>query len=182
MKNIISTLCLFLLCATCISAQDILVLQTGADVKCKVLELTPTEVKYKDWDNLNGPLITILKTTAFRVRYENGKTEIFNKPVEVPLSNSRNFYPFGVKHCPACRHLLGERLALLTVRLHLSLLLLKSQLPLAQLHLLQGDVNLSCACCGIVVPRRMPPLNDGSKQRQHPCTSQCRRSSPLLRS
>ena len=83
MKNkVLIALCVWLIGTSIrVSAQDKLLLQTGVDIKCKVLELTPTEVKYKNWDNLNGPTITIIRSTAFMVSYENGKTEVLNTNV-----------------------------------------------------------------------------------------------------
>lgn len=88
MKNkIFTTFIILFLCAfKSVSAQDTLVLLTGVNLKCKVVELTPTEIKYKDFDNLDGPMTTILLSTAFMVRYQNGKSQVFAKegPAKTP--------------------------------------------------------------------------------------------------
>jgi hypothetical protein len=90
MKNsLFATIACVLLSLTSSFAQDFIVLRNGTDIKSKVTELTPTEVKYKAFDNLNGPTITIEKATVFMLRYENGKTEVINvlttdKPTEKP--------------------------------------------------------------------------------------------------
>ena len=78
---------LFLCVFTSVSAQDTLVLLTGASLKCKVVELTMTDIKYKDFDNLEGPMITIPVATAFMVRYQNGKSQVFAKEgvVQTPV-------------------------------------------------------------------------------------------------
>lgn len=56
-------------------AQDLLKFRNGEELNVKVQEITPQEIKYKRFDNLSGPLITILKSTATSIRYENGVIE-----------------------------------------------------------------------------------------------------------
>ena len=91
MKSIFTTFILLFLCAfKSVSAQDTLVLLTGVNLKCKVVELTLTELKYKDFDNLDGPMTTISLSTAFMVRYQNGKSQVFAKEgaVKTPVQQS----------------------------------------------------------------------------------------------
>jgi hypothetical protein len=57
-------------------AQDLLTKQTGEELQVKVLELTPTEVRYKRTDNPDGPLISVRKTDVFMIRYANGTKEV----------------------------------------------------------------------------------------------------------
>ena len=57
--------------------QDVLVKRTGDEVPAKVLEITPTEIRYKRFDNLEGPVISILKSDVFMIKYENGTRETF---------------------------------------------------------------------------------------------------------
>ena len=45
-------------------AQDLIVLKSGDEIKSKVVEITPTEIKYKKFDNLEGPTIVIFKSDA----------------------------------------------------------------------------------------------------------------------
>jgi hypothetical protein len=61
-----------------ILSQDIVVLKNGDEIKSKVLEITPNEVKYKRFDNLNGPIVTIPKPEVFMIKYENGTKDVFN--------------------------------------------------------------------------------------------------------
>jgi hypothetical protein len=81
MKNFITLVLLLVGMTTTIFAQDFIVLKTGSEIKSKVVELTPNEVKYKAFDNLDGPTITIERATVFMCRYANGKTEIIT-PIE----------------------------------------------------------------------------------------------------
>lgn len=62
-----------------ILAQDNIILKTGEEVKSKVLEITTTEIKYKKFDNQDGPAYTILKSDVFLIKYENGSKDIFNE-------------------------------------------------------------------------------------------------------
>lgn len=79
MKNrFFTTFMLLLVGVTTAFAQDFIVLKTGSEIKSKIVELTPSEVKYKAFDNLDGPTITIEKSTVFMLRYTNGKTEVVN--------------------------------------------------------------------------------------------------------
>ena len=65
-------------------SQDRLTLKSGEEINSKVLEITPSEVKYKPSDNPNGPLIVIMKSDVFMIKYENGKKEVFNVIAENP--------------------------------------------------------------------------------------------------
>ena len=69
---------LFLLILTfSVHAQDVITLRNGDEIKSKVTEITPSEIKYKQWDNLEGPTRVIEKTQVFFINYENGTREIF---------------------------------------------------------------------------------------------------------
>lgn len=59
------------------SAQDVIILKNTEEIKCKVFEITTTEVKYKRTDNPDGPLVSTLKSDVFMIKYANGKTESF---------------------------------------------------------------------------------------------------------
>ena len=59
------------------NAQDLITTRDGTDIKAKILEVTPTEVKYKKFSNLDGPVFTISKSDILIVRYENGENEVF---------------------------------------------------------------------------------------------------------
>ncbi|PJJ53220.1 hypothetical protein [Hymenobacter chitinivorans] len=58
-------------------AQDVLTKQNGEEVQVKVLEITPSEVHYKRFDYLDGPLIIVPKADVFMIRYANGTKELF---------------------------------------------------------------------------------------------------------
>jgi hypothetical protein len=65
---------------------DFINFKKGDVVKAKVLEITPTEIKYRRCDNLNGPLIVVAKNDIYSIKYVNGHEEHFFR--EVPQSSS----------------------------------------------------------------------------------------------
>ena len=79
MKKIITSFIATFLFANLLFSQDVLTKKTGDDIKAKVLEVTTTEVKYKKFDNLNGPIFSILKSELLLIRYENGSKDVFNE-------------------------------------------------------------------------------------------------------
>ena len=83
--------------ANSLFSQDVLTKKTGDDIKAKVLEVTTTEVKYKKFDNLNGPVFSILKSELLLIRYENGSKDVFNdsKKVEEKIVLGKDFYQEG---------------------------------------------------------------------------------------
>jgi hypothetical protein len=59
-------------------AQDIIITKKGQDIPSKVLEISLTTVKYKRFDNINGPIYNIPKVDVLMIRYQNGTKEILN--------------------------------------------------------------------------------------------------------
>lgn len=59
-------------------SQDKIVLRNGNEITGKVIEITINEVKYKKQENLQGPLISILKEDVYSIKYENGTTDFIN--------------------------------------------------------------------------------------------------------
>ncbi len=60
-----------------ISAQDIIMKKNADEIQAKVTEIGTTEIKYRKWDNLNGPVYTIPVDEVFVIKYENGTTDKF---------------------------------------------------------------------------------------------------------
>ncbi|HET6243349.1 MAG: hypothetical protein H0V01_11285 [Bacteroidetes bacterium] len=60
-------------------AQDIITKKNGEEIKALVKEITPNEIKYKRFDNPDGPLIYLAKSDIFLITYQNGITEKFGK-------------------------------------------------------------------------------------------------------
>ncbi|MDR1259157.1 MAG: hypothetical protein LBK65_07780 [Tannerellaceae bacterium] len=77
MKKSIILLAVFFGSMATVFAQDIITLKSGDEVKAKVQEVGLTDVKYKKYDNLEGPVYTLLKTDIFMIKYENGEKDVF---------------------------------------------------------------------------------------------------------
>ena len=77
--KLILLLALFVVTALGASAQDILTTNDDTSFAAKVIEITPETVKYKKFNNLEGPLYTIPVKDIKVITYENGTKEVFNK-------------------------------------------------------------------------------------------------------
>ena len=79
MKNRASHLILILfLSGISIYAQDVITLRNGNEVKAKVTEINSSEIKYKRFDNLDGPTVVVPRDEVFVINYENGTREVIN--------------------------------------------------------------------------------------------------------
>ncbi|MER2999575.1 hypothetical protein [Pontibacter populi] len=76
MKQLL-TITLLALLTTSGFAQDVITKKNGEGVQAKVLEITPTEIKYKRFENPDGPIYTLAKTDVLLVKYENNTEEVF---------------------------------------------------------------------------------------------------------
>jgi len=79
--NVIQKLVLYV-AVFCISAasafsQDIITLKNGNDIQAVVQEIGDLEVKYKKFENPNGPNYTMKKSEIFMIRYANGSKDVF---------------------------------------------------------------------------------------------------------
>ncbi|MEP1034110.1 hypothetical protein [Ekhidna sp.] len=68
-----------LLCTSIVTstAQDIITKMNGDDIQAIVIEVLPTSVKYKKYNNQKGPLYTLKKSEIFMINYENGSKDVF---------------------------------------------------------------------------------------------------------
>lgn len=76
-----------------IFAQDIIVTKDAKRIDAKVLEINIDNVRYKDSQNPDGPIYTILKSDIASIVYENGQVETFSNqpaPVTQPVQQTQN--------------------------------------------------------------------------------------------
>lgn len=69
---------LALVASTTTFAQDNLIKLDGTEIEVKVVEVDVTSVKYKRFDNLDGPTYSIDKSKFFMIQYENGTKDMFS--------------------------------------------------------------------------------------------------------
>lgn len=77
MKKSITTLTFLFTLVYVGIAQDILTKKTGDDLQVKILEVGQSEIRYKMFNNLEGPIFSISKGEILMVRYENGTKDVF---------------------------------------------------------------------------------------------------------
>lgn len=61
-----------------IYAQDIITKKDGVDIKAKVLEVGLSQITYKKFTNLEGPIYTISISDILMITYANGEREVYN--------------------------------------------------------------------------------------------------------
>ena len=74
----ITLFAMLLVFASSIFAQDIITLKTGDEINAKVVEVGSTEIKYKKWNNQDGPTYVMNVSDVFSVKYQNGEKDVFN--------------------------------------------------------------------------------------------------------
>ena len=76
-------------CLSCIAkSQDLIIKNDNSTIEVKVTKISATEIEYKKWSNLDGPVYVIEKTEVSGIKYQNGEIESFTTPAE---PNSQNF-------------------------------------------------------------------------------------------
>ncbi len=74
-------------------AQDILYLSNGSKLAVKVTEINSTDIKYKDFTNLDGPTYVVSKSELVLIQFSNGVSEVLNKnpmPIEPKKETALN--------------------------------------------------------------------------------------------
>ena len=75
-----------------LSPCDIIVKSDWSEISVKVLEVNIDNIKYKRCDNLDGPLITILKSEVLVIKYANGTKQVIEKSNSSSSSNMNHQY------------------------------------------------------------------------------------------
>ena len=58
-------------------AQDVIVTKDARKINAKVTEVNVDNIKYRNFDNLDGPTYTLLKSDIVTILYQNGQVETF---------------------------------------------------------------------------------------------------------
>jgi hypothetical protein len=102
MKNqLLLILALFFFTGLAVSGQDIILKKTGEEIQAIIIDVSPGVIKYKKFENQDGPIFAIAREQVDKILYQNGKAETFRqeepeeikKPdkqrqIEVPLKPS----------------------------------------------------------------------------------------------
>lgn len=123
MKNtsIILTLFCIIVSTNSMRGQDIILKTDNTIIKATVDEITESTIRYRQWDNLNGPKYQVSTVNVTKILFENGTEQEFNvtrkvvsspyvPAVETMKYSMGNFYYNGVivKDNDEIRALIGE--------------------------------------------------------------------------
>ena len=87
MKKVLTMLVITFGLGIIATAQDVITLKNGTDINALVQEIGYVDVKYKKFDNPNGPNYTLKKVEILIIRYANGSKDIFSNE-EKPVDNN----------------------------------------------------------------------------------------------
>ncbi len=73
-----ATFLFFLLITATLSAQDIITLKNGEEIKAKVTAVNPNDIQYRKFNDADGPLYTKYKSEVFMIKYANGSKDVFS--------------------------------------------------------------------------------------------------------
>ena len=81
-------------------SQDVIILRKNkVEIKAKVSEITDTTIKYKKWDNIDGPLYNVQILTVSIIKYANGQQEIFDDNISSDdINNQKTKIPESSKN------------------------------------------------------------------------------------
>lgn len=79
---------LLMLVGLSLSAQDVIVRRNGQSVEARITEVNPDNVRYKRFDNPDGPTFTILISDIQSITYENGTTDVFQEAAPAPAQGA----------------------------------------------------------------------------------------------
>lgn len=71
LATLVTTICSF--------AQDIIVTNKAQKIDAKILEVTSSEIRYKELDNLDGPVFILRADEINSIIYANGKVVLYNQ-------------------------------------------------------------------------------------------------------
>jgi hypothetical protein len=77
--NFIFTVVLVLIASISTYAQDVIVTKNAEKISAQVTEIDVDVVRYKKFDNQEGPTYTVKKTEIATIIYQNGQVEVFEQ-------------------------------------------------------------------------------------------------------
>ena len=76
--NKIITIFAVLITSLTIFAQDVIITTDSKKIDAKIMEVSQSEIKYKELDNLDGPIFIIATSDISSITYSNGKVILYN--------------------------------------------------------------------------------------------------------
>lgn len=95
---------IFVLFSIAVNAQDFMHFSNGEVLRVKVTEVGTSEIRYKKFDNLNGPDYVVNKSEVQMIKYQNGQIDVLSGRSEegrvnvVPAENPKVIYEEAPSH------------------------------------------------------------------------------------
>jgi|GEM_PF-5969867 len=85
--------------------QDTINMRSGEAIVAKVNDIGTTEIKYKKWGRLDGPIYSVLKTDVANIKYSDGTKDEFSQAkattvADAPKKNKAGFLPYTAENIP----------------------------------------------------------------------------------
>jgi len=138
----------------CLHAQDIIMKRDGSELPAKVVEVEADKIKYKQWQNLEGPVYSVLKAEVFKIKYANGSSDFFGAPTAPAVASttaydslmrrSRSEKVFGIIGCVAGPVFMAGGATYI-------ILSLDDPLPLRNVSIALGSIIFACGIAESVV-------------------------------
>ena len=90
-KTLLSAVCFIALAYTCY-AQDIIVTKDSRRYNALVTEVNVDNVRFRLYENQDGPVYTLLKSDILTIIYRNGYVETFQTPAQTTFNQQSSFY------------------------------------------------------------------------------------------
>ena len=84
-----------LFCFNFVNAQDIIITKDAQKIFAKINEVGENVVKYKKFDNLEGPIYTMKKADISSIIYENGTVDVFKEATAPQPQKQPSGYMIG---------------------------------------------------------------------------------------
>lgn len=78
MRKILTTCLCSIFASLTLFAQDIIITTDARKIEAKILEVSKTEIKYKENSNLNGPTFILETQEISSIIYSNGQVKVYN--------------------------------------------------------------------------------------------------------
>jgi hypothetical protein len=95
MKKLLFLVILTIL-STLLNAQDVLTFTSGKVLNVRVIEVSGSEVKFRMYDDLTGPIYVEKLPNIYYIRYQNGEMQIFNNNPE----RTNRYFPYPIVNAP----------------------------------------------------------------------------------
>lgn len=73
--------------ATMTFAQDVIIKRDATRIEATIMEVSSSEVRYKDFTNQSGPTFVLSTDEISTILYKNGNVQVFEKKVDTPQQN-----------------------------------------------------------------------------------------------